>query len=341
MAFKRLDPQDVLISTDAITSTVWSTNLPSLSSFHTSSIQVGDESGAYVYNVYAQQSTSSYSNIPIEFNIAFCHSDGSGSVPYNPQIPNLTPSRTMYGQYRNLVLGDENATFSFGKDISKYFYVISIDRAGYKQSLLPGTFNLKLGTNAATISLTDDSINTTIVQYSDSGRVYNIVSGSNGIQSQSDLYSQTGTYGMFLPDIGTIILNAKALDALPIDGGISLGTDTSTTTNTLNANLNMKKIVDALNIGSKFTLNSDEALTSDFIFIRARNSEFNYSENPSFISGTNGSLIYPQFINNPQVYITTVGLYNDNNELLGVGKLSKPLLKDFTKELLLRVKLDF
>jgi hypothetical protein len=46
-------------------------------------------------------------------------------------------------------------------------------------------------------------------------------------------------------------------------------------------------------------------------------------------------------VNAPQTYITTVGMYNDNNELLAVAKLSRPLLKDFTKEALIRIKLDF
>jgi hypothetical protein len=77
------------------------------------------------------------------------------------------------------------------------------------------------------------------------------------------------------------------------------------------------------------------------VFIRVRNSEFNYTENPSFISGSTGDIIYTDFINNPTTYITTVGMYNDNNELLAVAKLSKPLQKDFTKEALVRVKLDF
>ncbi len=54
-----------------------------------------------------------------------------------------------------------------------------------------------------------------------------------------------------------------------------------------------------------------------------------------------GEVIYPYFINNPQVYPTTVGLYNDANELLAVAKLSRPLQKNFTKEALVRVKLDF
>ncbi|MDB4344008.1 hypothetical protein OAA11_02335, partial [Schleiferiaceae bacterium] len=73
---------------------------------------------------------------------------------------------------------------------------------------------------------------------------------------------------------------------------------------------------------------------------RVRNSEFNYTTNPSMISGS-GEFVYSSLINNPQTYITTIGLYNDANELLSVAKLSKPLVKDFTKEALVRVKLDF
>ena len=77
------------------------------------------------------------------------------------------------------------------------------------------------------------------------------------------------------------------------------------------------------------------------VFVRARNSEFNYSENPSYISGSTGEVIFSNFINAPQTYITTVGMYNDNNDLIAVAKMSRPLLKDFTKEALIRVKLDF
>ena len=99
--------------------------------------------------------------------------------------------------------------------------------------------------------------------------------------------------------------------------------------------------MNALNLGATFTANSQETIAADYIFVRARNAEFNYSENPSFISGSTGEIIYDNFINNPQTFPTTIGLYNDNNELLAVAKLSRPLLKDFTKEALVRVKLDF
>ena len=95
-----------------------------------------------------------------------------------------------------------------------------------------------------------------------------------------------------------------------------------------------------MSLGANFQLNSEETITSDYIFVRIKNSDFNYTTNPSMISGS-GEFYFPSLVENPQTYITTVGMYNDNNELLAVAKLSKPLVKDFTKEALVRVKLDF
>ena len=54
-----------------------------------------------------------------------------------------------------------------------------------------------------------------------------------------------------------------------------------------------------------------------------------------------GRLRHEDFINDPKTYITTVGLYNENNELVAVAKLSVPILKSFDTETLIKVKLDF
>jgi hypothetical protein len=91
---------------------------------------------------------------------------------------------------------------------------------------------------------------------------------------------------------------------------------------------------------SSFTLQSEETVSSRYFFTRVKNSDFNYTTNPSIINNS-GSLLYDTLINNPQTYVTTVGMYNDNNELLAVAKLSRPLVKDFTKESLIRIKLDY
>jgi hypothetical protein len=169
--------------------------------------------------------------------------------------------------------------------------------------------------------------------YLDCGRVYQIVSGSNGLAASGTGYSpSSGSYGLFLPDIATILLNPLALSqSINLEASKSFNSDGQ----------NISRLFTAISGAASFQINSEETVTSDYVFVRARNSEFNYSENPSFISGSTGDVIFSTFINSPQTYMTTVGFYNDTNDLLAVAKLSKPLTKDFTKEALVRVKLDF
>ena len=190
------------------------------------------------------------------------------------------------------------------------------------------------------LDLTDNSQETSVVQFNGAGRVYQLISGSNGVANTSintsGYTAESGSYGLLLPDIGVALLNAAALD-LPQYQGIALATARNSNTNDNNSS----KLFATISRGKSFLLNSQETISSDFIFVRAQNQEFNYSENPSFISGSSGEVIFQSFINNPQTYATTVGLYNDTNDLVAVAKLSRPLEKDFTKETLVRIKLDF
>ena len=338
MSFKRLDPEDFLVSSDAITSTMWSTNLPSLSTFFTSSIQEASSAGNYYLSIF--QTGSTLSNAEIQFEIAYADSLGSGSTYYNSAVPGVSPTKTIYGQYRSLILEDENSNFSFGKGnnilTGSNFWVISLERARYKQNLLPGSLNLILsGSGIQTLRLTDDSVDNPVSQFLGSTRVYQLISGSNGTAgtlANSGYVLGSGSYGLVFPDLGTILINPTAVSqSIRVSPSRSNNSD----------GLNNAKLFNSINAGTSFTLNSQETLTSDYVFVRARNSEFNYSENPSFIAGSTGEVIYDQFINSPQVYLTTIGMYNDSNELVAVAKMSRPLLKDFTKEALVRVKLDF
>jgi hypothetical protein len=337
MSFKRLDPEDFLVSSDSIINTLWSTDTPTLTTFFTSSIQVGSTAGTYYYSVY--QTSSLESNAAVQFDIAYADSLGSGSVLYNNAVPLLTPTKTIYGQHRSMILEDENSSFIFGKGTNIYttdnFWVINFERARYKQSLFPGSLNLRLLGSGGIINLTDDSIDNPVSQFLGSTRVYQLISGSNGTagtSATSGYVAGSGSYGLVFPDLGTILLNPYALSqSIHVSPSRSNNSD----------GLNNQKLYDSINLGASFTVNSQETLTSDYVFVRARNSEFNYSENPSFISGSTGEVIYDQFINAPQVYFTTIGMYNDSNELVAVAKMSRPLLKDFTKEALVRVKLDF
>jgi hypothetical protein len=368
MSYIRFNSEDFVVSTDSVTTTLWSNAVPTLTTFFTSSTGVGGTttgSANYlnVYNVDPAVSASA----EIQFSIAYGRADSSGSAPFNLLIPQNTPTRVTYGQYRTLVNGDENTNFNFGLNNTSSIdlYVINIERARYKNHLFLGTFNLRLsclggGGNLPTphtgsIVLTNNSNNVSTVTYCDAGRVYDIVSGTNGtavttayFPGVSTGYTPSGSYGKYLPDVGLILLNPRAL-ALPfVSGGINLQPYSSSVAITNNTDLTgpsgsvarlFQSISGSSNSGS-FQINSEEQISSDYVFVRVTNSEFNYSTNPSIISGS-GEFIYPSLVNNPQTYPTTVGLYNDNNELLAVAKLSKALPKDFTKEIYIRVKLDF
>lgn len=350
MAYKRLDPEDFVVSADSIVAPAWSTNTPVLEYMYTSSTQEASTTGNYYLNIFQTQST--LYNAETQFSIAYADKEGSGSLLYDPGIDGMSPTRTIYGQFRNLVLGDENADFIFANATGSNFFVISLNRARFKQSLFPGSLNLNLYSGSANVlSLTDNSNTTNEVSYCDAGRIYQNISGSDGYASPAavtgvtDGITTAGSYGYLLPDIGIIILNAAPLGLSFVSGGIDLQLPrTSNSDDNTPALLYRSGSVGLVRNNDNdtyFSILSQETVASDFIFVRARNAEFNYSVNPSFISGSSGNVLYDTFIQSPTTYITGIGMYNDTNNLLAVAKLSKPLKKDFTKECLIRVKLDF
>ena len=346
MSFKRFDPQDIVISAESITAPVWSNSVIEQTEFYTASAQVAGASGAYYNNIY--QTASDDTTAAVQFSVAYGDIAGSGSLDFNVAVPGASPSKTIYGQYRSLVLGDEEGNFVFGSETGSHFYVISLDRARYKEKLLPGTFSLVLSGSDDTdnpnplLVLTDNSQVATTTNFNDAGRVFDIVSGSlgnvyTGVNATGHSKG-SGSYGFFLPDVGIILLNGKALDSPSSgsNGGVNLGTIRTANTEGSGS----EKIFNAIDKGGSFKINSEETISSNFVFVRARNAEFNYSSNPSNVTGS-GELRHDVMVNNPQSYATSVGLYNDNNDLLATAKLSRPLLKDFTKEALVRIKLDF
>jgi len=346
MSFVSLNSSDFVVSADSITSTLWSGEVPTLTQFFTSSQTSSFDTFLDVY-----QTSSLRSDAAVQFSIAYGEVAGSGSAPYNTLVTGSSPSRVTYGQYRTLVNGDENTNFNFGvgNTDSRDMYALTVNRARYKEKLFPGTFNLVLsgsdGSVASKIQLTDNSKDVTTLTYTDAGRVFDIVSGTNGSAVSESVtgsvtggYTPSGSYGKFLPDVGLILLNPRALALSASEGGVGLVINDDLTNTALVAN--NSALFESIKLASTFSMNSEETITSDYIFVRVRNTDFNYTTNPSMISGS-GEFVYSSLINNPQTFITTVGLYNDATELLSVAKLSKPLVKDFTKEALVRVKLDF
>ena len=142
MSYIPFNAEDFVVSADSITSTLWSNNASTLTSFFTASAAITNN--AYL-PVYAINPASNTTALP-QFSLSYGNSQGTGSAPINPTVTGSSPTRITYGQFRTLVNGDENTNFNFGtgNTNSRDIYVINVNRANYKEKLFLGTFNLWL-----------------------------------------------------------------------------------------------------------------------------------------------------------------------------------------------------
>jgi len=348
--FTIFQPGDTVDSIDRVYTSAWSNNtndLGTIDGFYSSSTQYittsPTSSGAFYMEIY-DKNPDTDSTAEVQFSITYGNRFGSGSLDFSndPGGYGFSAAKSVYNQYRNLVFGgDETQNFSFDGYTPDDIYVININRARYKNALRLNNLNLQLSGSTKLLKLTSDSVTTSgsaNAIRAGVGREFNLVSGSNGERvGDSNIYvTNSGSYGYIYPDAGFIILNADALDATATDNGILLGTDTTSHNN----GKNPLKLQNALILGDSFILDAQEDIASKYYFIRVKNQDFNYTTNDSFTQD-DGTLSFDSMIDNPRVYITTVGLYNDNQDLLAVAKLSQPLPKDFTKEALIKVKLDY
>jgi hypothetical protein len=344
MAFKIFDPkQKVENLYSTVAEPMWSDAAGTITTFFTGSTQ-NTNNGKYYNDVY----TTTDDSLETQFSVTYGHRLGYGSEA-SATAGTSNPTKGIYSQFRQVLLPPESTQFSFGGFLSDDFYAITIQRARYREKVDPGNWELHLasgsGANSNTIRLIDDSGANTDSSLGNSKREFNIVSGSvaNGIHTTSTATATattSGSYGLFYPEMGIILLNPNALASgsgnIPSSHYIE-PTEVSATTN----NFNHRKLFNSVKSGSYFAARREEQKRSSFYFCEIRSAEFNHSQNPSFVTGTNAELVNSSFIAEPKTYLTSVGLYNDNNELLAVAKLSKPFQKDPNTEALIKVRLDY
>ena len=327
------------MSTDKVVTSTWSNNLNNLQTFYTSAIQVDqtdpNSQGNFFFNLY--DAVTSSVDATVQCSISYGHKEGKGSKDFTNDTGSFgfSATKVIYNQYRQLVYGDETQNFTFSTHTPDDIYVINVNRARYRHNLKPGSINLILKAGSTFLKLTDDSVTSSgSATTTNIGRQYNLVSGSSGVMLGSSIaqIGTTSSYGFVYPDAGLIVINPDAL-------GLKLTNTAPTKVANSNGN-NTNKLLTVMEAGDTFISDSEERITSQYYFTRVKNFEFNYSSNPSFIDNQ-GNLNFTSMIDMPKVYISTVGLYNDDGDLLAVAKISQPIAKDFTKEALIRVKLDY
>lgn len=323
-----------------ISQPIWSENMnPYTASwasgigFFTSSTQVS-QSGDYYVNVY-HRNPAVATNAQIQFAIAYGHRLGSGSVGDPNTVGNNandTPSRAIYSQYRNQLLPPTDQIFSFGTGVdSNEILVINIARSRFRQKVDPGNWMLRIGSGStpsqtAYSSFIDNSGAGETPEINEAGRIFGIYSGSGGVTASST------QYGLFYPDQGVLVFHAGLLRSnlgLPINSSSAVQARNHVTMSTW------------ISASGRFDARSEEKVNSTHYFVRVTNKQFNFSNNPTFVTGSTGTFRHPSMLRNPSVYVTTIGLYDNNNRLVAIAKLSRPLLKSFNREALIKVKLDY
>tara|TARA_R100000008_G_scaffold59254_2_gene36977 strand:+ start:143 stop:1231 length:1089 start_codon:yes stop_codon:yes gene_type:complete len=354
--FRQFNPSEDVVENrvTTVSSGIWSSGGTTLegnsttAGFFTSSAQSAS-SGEYYYDVYQEATSSTTSEV--QFSIAYGHYAGSGSK--DPDTSKGKISKAIYKQFKNLIVSPTNDYFKYGASgaelESSSSYFISVARARMREKMDPGNWEIRLqsGSTANTLCLIDDSDATTDSSVAKGTTYFNVVSGSIRGGSASYKYSSGTTkmyYGRFYPFLGVIMLDSGELDHAWESGGsqitqkgISLATGVSANADDNNAS----KLYQAFS-GSNgyFQARREEDIKSTHYFCRVNHGRYNYSQNPTYYTGS-GELTNASFLNDPRTYVTTVGLYNDNSELLAVAKLSKPFLKTPAREAIIKVRLDF
>jgi hypothetical protein len=334
----------------------------SQSLFTTSSTQGRQLTGSSPYDVKnGQYYVDVYYDSEQYFAVAYGDYANSGSSRYDwpgYTVPVLTnETKVIYTQYKNTLLQPGDTLFSFASGSvdnpvdSEAIFAINYSADKFKDQIDPGQIQLNLSGANGVYSYIDDSqvVNKSL-------GVYNIISGSiiNGVpipylKSSSPVYEGIG---LFYPTNGVVVLNALTLQTrvgviTTFNRTMSTGTNQYSTQVNGNWRVWTRDFFKSLKGTTKrMSVRKSEFVPSTNYFVRIKNKEFNYSNNPTFVSDgtdgqTKGTIIYQDLINNPRTYMTSVGLYDNNNELLAIGKLSRPTQKSFDNELLIKVRIDF
>jgi hypothetical protein len=368
------EQSDILVNQKkTLVENFWITDTFDLINIETSSIQ-NENTKKFYLETEISSSEYSISNLYLtestvktrQFSVFYGNRNGSGSL----ETDYFFPSIVTYKQFANKCLEPEDDVFTFGDGLnSDHIYGLLFNNEYIKDGISPNYFQLSLlelngasylnseytGSNVqynttGSILTLIPYIDNTSVLLSTNGNIYNLVSGSilNGIHTGSD--GNLDYYGILYENLNLIILNANKLNTT-----LNFNTVTGSNIDGFNAYKLFKSIQGSVDINSgssgvtslnsppinSFIVRRNNVKNINYYFAPVRSYEYNYSTNPSFITGSNGYLRYRSFSQNPTVYISSIGLYNDFNELLAVGKLSKPLIKQFGREYLIKIKLEF
>lgn len=285
-------------------------------------------SGGFWQTVFDGSPTSVSSSALID--LTYGHSSGSNLAGFSETFLNDEKQR-MYKQMAQILLGSKDSLFTFDNVVYHELFFLLLKRRIFKDEVKKGSLNLNLQVRGA--------VNDTLV-LSDAGAASTFEVGNAG--DEADLFSGSTAIGRVYYNAGIVAFAT----------GVFLETGASTSvywSGSSDTNLNQVPItgtIDDVVVGLRNRVNDLEFqnqtnLHSTLYFCRALNADFNYSTNPTFVDNDGRIIVTSGTDNQTRAYITTIGLYDINDNLLAVAKTSEPVKKSPDNEIVFRVKLSY
>ena len=253
-----------------------------------------------------------------------------------------------HDQTGSIQLFDEDGNILAGGTKMKEVFFLNFSRLLYKDEIKKGSFSFSIGSTAAFASANNSRLVITDAGAQNDYRV-NSPAGEYGILSASSgqgAGSTSGLCGLVFYQAGIAVVTASVFSVQP--SGKIAANAIMTTAVAGGGNISQTltgSTLDVIGNGVRhrfydLSFNNTTELNSTIYFCRANHNEFNYSSNPTYLSNSK-LVVKNNSQDEPVSYITTIGLYSSDNELLAVAKLSEPIKKTPSNELTFRVRLDF
>lgn len=236
-----------------------------------------------------------------------------------------------------------------------------------KDEIKKGTFELELGVTVAhdtgsagsgyeamhadTIKIKDSASNYKVNSPAGEYGILSVTQGTTALNSLNTSLTETKC-GLIYYQAGIVAITTELFlsGTTPVADGtggyLTSDAQMNNATNTIatllgNASTTMDEVSTAIRRRiSKISFSNTTELNSTIYFCRVGHNDFNYSSNPTYLEKSK-IRVKGSSKDSPVSYITTVGLYSSDNEMLAVAKLSEPLRKDPTNDMTLRVRLDY
>lgn len=308
----------IAISSTLFVTGAGDTNVKKFSNIASSSVALG----GYWQTVYDAAFSASTSTPLMDITFGYHSSSaynvaGSTSASQNEKIK-------VYREMANSLYGDPDALFDMGSHDAASCYFVMVKRSLQKDELKKGSVTVRINSGTSYVDLQDTNAATSFQQ---------TIGGDYGF-----LYSGSSKVGQVWYNAGVIVLGTTGTfssDSIIISGTLSLSAALSGGT--------IDQCVDGFRTQmQKVSFHNQTNLYSTIYFCRALNSEFNYSSNPTFVDTTKRIRVTSgSNILQTRTYITTIGLYDANDNLLAVAKVNKPITKSPDTEATFKIRLDY